>query len=95
MPIAFAVSIEEPPPIATRQSALLSLNAATPVCTFSIVGLGLMSEYKVYGILAPSNTSSTFFVTPNFTRSGSEQTNAFFSPLLAISPGISLIEPAP
>ena len=31
MPIAFAVSMEEPPPIATMQSAPLALNAATPV----------------------------------------------------------------
>ena len=34
MPIAFAVSIEEPPPIAIMQSAPEALNAATPVLTF-------------------------------------------------------------
>ena len=42
IPIALDVSIEDPPPIATIQSAPASLNAATPVCTFSIVGFGLM-----------------------------------------------------
>ena len=44
MPTAFAVSIEEPPPMATMQSAPLALNAATPDWTFSMVGFALMSE---------------------------------------------------
>ena len=44
MPIALDVSIEEPPPIATMQSAPYALNSATPCCTFSIVGLGFISE---------------------------------------------------
>ncbi len=43
MPIAFAVSIEEPPPIVTMQSAPEFLNASTPCWTFSIVGFGLIS----------------------------------------------------
>ena len=43
MPIAFAVSIEEPPPIVTMQSAPERLNASTPCWTFSIVGFGLIS----------------------------------------------------
>ena len=42
IPIAFAVSIGEPPPIATKQSACASLTKATPSFTFSIVGLGIM-----------------------------------------------------
>ena len=45
IPIAFAVSIDEPPPIAIMQSAPEFLNAFTPVCTFLIVGLGLISLY--------------------------------------------------
>ena len=44
MPTAFAVSMEEPPPIAMMQSALAALNAFTPHFTFWIVGFGLMSE---------------------------------------------------
>ena len=43
IPIAFAVSIEEPPPRATIQSAPDALNAARPSRTFLIVGLGLIS----------------------------------------------------
>ena len=42
MPIALAVSMDDPPPIATMQSAPLALNAETPVCTFSIVGFALI-----------------------------------------------------
>ena len=42
-PMAFAVSMDEPPPMAMMQSAPLFLKAATPLCTFSMVGLGLMS----------------------------------------------------
>ena len=44
MPTAFAVSIDEPPPIATMQSAFAALNAFTPFFTFAIVGFGLISE---------------------------------------------------
>ena len=44
MPIALAVSIEEPPPMATMQSAPDALKASTPVLTFSTVGLALISE---------------------------------------------------
>ena len=35
------------------------------------------------------------FVTPNFTRSGSEQTNAFLNPRFVTSVAISRIAPAP
>jgi len=42
--MAFAVSIEEPPPMAMMQSASAFLKASTPFTTFSMVGLGLMSE---------------------------------------------------
>ena len=42
IPMALAVSIEEPPPMAMMQSAPLALKAATPVCTFSTVGLALI-----------------------------------------------------
>ena len=38
------VSIDEPPPIATIQSAPQALNSSTPCRTFSIVGFGLISE---------------------------------------------------
>ena len=44
IPIAFDVSIEEPPPIAIMKSAFASLHALTPLVTFSIVGFGLMFE---------------------------------------------------
>ena len=44
MPIAFAVSIAEPPPIAKMKSALLSLNARIPSLTLEIVGLGYTSS---------------------------------------------------
>jgi hypothetical protein len=43
-PMALAVSMEEPPPMATMQSAPEALKARTPVWTFSMVGLGLMLE---------------------------------------------------
>ena len=69
--------MDEPPPMATMQSAPQSLNAVTPACTFSMVGLGLISENRVYAIPAASNTSVTFLVTPNLIRSGSEATKAF------------------
>jgi len=39
-PIALAVSIADPPPMAKRKSALDATNAFTPVSTFSMVGLG-------------------------------------------------------
>ena len=59
------------------------------VCTFSIVGFGLICEYTSYASPALSKTSVTFFVTPNFTRSGSEQTNAFLNPRFVASVAIS------
>ena len=43
MPMALAVSIEEPPPMVTMLSAPEAWKAATPCCTFSMVGLALMS----------------------------------------------------
>ena len=43
-PIAFAVSIDEPPPIVIIESAPQALNASTPSFTFSIVGFGLIPE---------------------------------------------------
>ena len=42
-PMAFAVSMEEPPPMVTMQSASAALKAATPSCTLAMVGLGLIS----------------------------------------------------
>lgn len=42
MPTALAVSIDEPPPSATMQSAPEALNASTPCCTLRIVGLALI-----------------------------------------------------
>ncbi len=44
MPTAFAVSMEEPPPIATMKSAPALRNASRPLFTFAVVGLGFMSE---------------------------------------------------
>ena len=46
-------------------------------------------------IPASSRTSSTFLVTPNFTRSGSEHTNALLNPFPFVSVAISAIAPAP
>ena len=43
IPIAFAVSIEDPPPIAKIKSAPEDANASTPAFTFDTVGLGLIS----------------------------------------------------
>ena len=43
-PMALAVSMEEPPPMVTMQSAPAALKASTPSTTFWIVGLGLISE---------------------------------------------------
>ena len=42
MPMPLAVSMAEPPPTATIMSAPEALNAATPSCTFLMVGLGLI-----------------------------------------------------
>ena len=73
MPMALAVSIEEPPPMATMQSAFAALNALTPALTFSIVGLGLMSE-KISNLMpAFFSRSVTFAVVPIFTRTGAER----------------------
>ena len=47
IPIAFAVSIDEPPPMVMIESAPQALNASTPSTTFSIVGFGLIPEYTV------------------------------------------------
>ena len=44
MPMPLAVSIEEPPPMVTMQSAPEALYASTPSWTFLMVGLGLISE---------------------------------------------------
>ena len=77
------------------QSALDFLNAATPFWTFSIVGLGLISEYTSYGNPSLSSKSVTLEVTLNLIRSGSEATKAFLKPLFLISATISLIEPLP
>ena len=94
-PMALAVSMEEPPPMATMQSAPDSLMALTPSWTFWMVGLGLISEYRSQATPASSRRSVTLEVTPNFTRSGSEQTKAFSRPWRLISPGISLMAPEP
>ena len=45
MPMALAVSMAEPPPMATMQSAPAAWKAATPSWTFWMVGLGLISLY--------------------------------------------------
>ena len=95
MPTPFAVSIDDPPPIATMQSALAFLNAFTPFFTFSIVGFGFMSLYSAYGTLALSRRSVTFFVTPNLIRSGSEKTIGFLSPRFASSVTMDSTAPAP
>ena len=95
MPMPFAVSMALPPPTATMQSAPLALNAVTPACTFSMVGLGLMSLNISHAMPASSSRSVTFFVTPKRTRSASVATNAFENSRRVISPGISLIAPAP
>ena len=95
IPTAFEVSIDEPPPMATMQSAPDALNASTPALTFSMVGFGWMSLKTEYAMPSLSSRPVTLAVTPNFTRSGSEATKAFFSPRHLISPGMAVIAPAP
>ena len=77
IPIAFDVSIEEPPPIARMKSAPDSANAFTPALTFDTVGFGLISLNTVKGMLAFLSTWSTLSATPNLIRSLSVVTNAF------------------
>ena len=45
IPIPLAVSIEEPPPMATIKSASAFLQASTPFVTLVTVGFGLTSSY--------------------------------------------------
>ncbi len=45
IPMPFAVSIEEPPPMAMMQSAFASAKAWMPCFTFVTVGFGLISLY--------------------------------------------------
>ena len=52
MPIAFAVSIDDPPPMATRMSACAFLKASIPAFTLLTVGLGLTSLNISYEIPA-------------------------------------------
>lgn len=44
IPIAFEVSIDEPPPIAIMKSAPAAWNAAMPAFTFFTVGFGFTSS---------------------------------------------------
>ena len=77
IPMALAVSILDPPPMATIQSAPLFLKASRPFFTLSMVGLGWISLKTSYAILASSKRSVTFFVTPNLIKPGSLVTKAF------------------
>ena len=45
IPIPLAVSIAEPPPIATIKSAPAAANASTPIFTLVTVGFGFTSLY--------------------------------------------------
>ena len=45
IPMAFAVSIGEPPPMAMIKSAPDFLYSSTPFCTFSMVGFSLILVY--------------------------------------------------
>ena len=44
IPMPFAVSIDEPPPMATMKSAFARLQASMPFFTFVTVGLGFTSS---------------------------------------------------
>ena len=44
IPIAFEVSIDDPPPIAIMKSAPAAWNAAMPAFTFFTVGFGFTSS---------------------------------------------------
>ena len=95
IPIAFDVSMLEPPPMARRKSAPDLANASSPSFTFFTVGFCLISLNTSYGMPASSSTSSTFCATPNLMRSLSVQTNALCNPRRRTSPGNSLRAPGP
>ena len=48
IPIAFDVSMEDPPPIATIASALNSFAAFTPAKTFSTGGLATLASFSTF-----------------------------------------------
>ena len=62
--IPFAVSMLEPPPIATITSAPISLHIWIPAFTFEIGGFGSTSWYTPYSIPASSKIFVTFLLTP-------------------------------
>ena len=95
MPMAFDVSMLEPPPMASRKSAPDLANASRPSFTFLTVGFCFISLNTSYGICASSSTSSTFCATPNLIRSLSVQTSALCKPRRRTSPGNSLRAPGP
>ena len=87
IPIAFEVSIDEPPPIARIKSAPDFAKASTPAFTLLTVGFGLISLNISYGIPAFSNTFNTLSATPNLIKSLSVATKALlqaqtFNPLV-------------
>ena len=59
---------------------------------FHLKAIEIISEYARP---APSSTSVTFFVTPNFIRSGSEHTRAFLKPLFFASSATAATAPFP
>ena len=81
MPMALAVSMEEPPPMvddAVGLGRLVRLDAVLDVLDGGVgldLGVELTRRYP-----AASSSSVTLAVTPNLTRSGSEQTKAFLKP---------------
>ena len=95
IPIPLAVSMLEPPPMATIKSAPDAAKASTPIFTFVTVGLGFTSLYISNGIPASSNTSVTILATPNFTSPLSVTTKAFFNPKRLTTSGSSLRAPGP
>src|ERR1051326_3214163 len=91
----FAVSIELPPPIATRLSKPPSRNIATPVSITSVVGSETVSENTVNGICALSSSPVARSRMPQRAIYGSVTTSGCLRPSRAISAGNSASAPPP
>ena len=95
IPIAFEVSITEPPPTATMKSAPDFLKASKPSLQFLIVGFCLISKNSSNGISALFKTSFTLSKTPQDAKTLSLTKRAFLYPLVLTSVASSVLQPAP
>ena len=76
-PIAFMVSIGEPPPTAIRKSHFSSFQAFKPVSTILSVGSPVTPSKIAYCVLLLSSISVTLLAFPSFTIIGSVTIRAF------------------